>query len=95
MEKPLIDRLADALNACLEKGKRWHPCDEVVVNANAILNEYENRKEVEPDAAEVLRDWMKAEDMNPFIRSAYTKMYASAKKKARGVLSRIDGKEPK
>ena len=30
-------RLREALIACLEKGKRWHPCDPVVVKANAAL----------------------------------------------------------
>lgn len=30
-------RLREALIACLEKGKRWHPCDPVMVKANAAL----------------------------------------------------------
>lgn len=30
-------KLREALIACLEKGKRWHPCDPVVVKANAAL----------------------------------------------------------
>ena len=32
-----VQRLREALIACLKKGKRWHPCDPVVVKANAAL----------------------------------------------------------
>lgn len=29
--------LLEALQACLEKGKRWHPCDPIVLQANTAI----------------------------------------------------------
>lgn len=29
--------LLEALQACIEKGNRWHPCDPVVVHARAAI----------------------------------------------------------
>lgn len=36
--------LIDALKACLEKGKRWHPCDPVVVKAQEAIKRAEGGK---------------------------------------------------
>ncbi len=32
------DELLEALKACLAKGSRWHPCDPVVLQARAAIN---------------------------------------------------------
>ena len=32
-------KLFEALQACLQKGSRWHPCDPVVVQARAAIRE--------------------------------------------------------
>lgn len=36
-QSDIVEKLADALDACLRKGAKWHPCDDVVVNGQQAL----------------------------------------------------------